>query len=118
MTAFPFGIGSIGTITAGPPTGFSVGQQLTAFGDNTFSSANFISKNATVITPGSQPTIIKGFPGLIPGFYFGTTSNSGTTTVAPVATRALDIDFIGLAYNPGLANVATNVGYSRYFPGT
>lgn len=109
--ASPWGVGSILTVT-NPPTGMTTGPFVT-YG-NGGSTNSIVFPFTPTITTGSKNSTFTGYPALWPTFWSGNDSTSGF----PTTGRAWNLDFFGLAYNPGLSGAAVNTTYSRYFSGT
>lgn len=107
----PWSVGSILTLT-NPPTGMGTGPFVTYGGGSSGNSIIFPFTPA--ITTGNKNTTFTGYPALWPTFWSGNDSTSGF----PTAGRAWNLDFFGLAYNPGLAGATVDTKQSRYFSGT
>lgn len=110
MLTSPFAGGTIITV-GNPPTGV-IGPYVMY----PATSANaFFWPLGNSITTGTRASTMTGYPGLWPVFMAGNDSSGGTY---PAQGRAWNLDFFGLAYNPGLGGATVNTTYSRYFAGT
>ena len=108
----PFSIGSQMLLGGTAPTGMTVGNTYTNAGD--YSTQAECILFITGVTTGSTGYTLTGYPALLPWLSLCTDSATGHVAYS----TALNLDFFGFVWNPGLAGAAVNTGNSRFFSGT